>query len=175
MGVLIKFTYVKDALQYVVGISNDPFEDTTDVLQYYHAAGVISNNYVMKKTLDRRGGTLVDLSHIISVNEFDPAEYCMVTGFIKSPDGTPYRNSMIEAFVWDLDYPEDFDGGYFQHPEEITYTTDTGKFEIYLKRSERFVLRVAETKFKRWFEVPDQSDIEFDDIVGTDLPIRNAW
>jgi len=175
MGVLIKFTYVKDSLQYVVGISNDPFEDTVDVLQYYHAAGVITSNYIIQKCLDRRGGTLVKNSNILSVYEFNPDEYCKVTGYIKSPDGHPYRSSMIESFVWDLDFPEDFDGGYLQNPEEITYTTDLGKFEMYLKRNERFVLRVAETKFKRWFEVPDAAELDFDDIVGTDLPIRNAW
>jgi len=175
MGVLIKFSYVKDAHEYFLGIRNDPFEEIRDVLQYYDPTGLLTNKYYMKKVRDRLGGTLIENSEILSIHEMDDADYCRVYGEVREPDGRPVAETIVEAFVHNLDFPEDFDNGFFDRPSEYTFTTDLGLFELYVKRQERFVIRIPKANKKIWFMVPDQPDLKISEIEGTELEIRNPF
>lgn len=175
MGALVKWGLVKGAYKYFLGISGETFEQILDVTNYYDPTGVVTKKYKITKTLDRIEGTMLEQPAIDSVHEIDSADYCRVHGSIVDPDGRPVEGALVEAFVHQMDFPEDMNNAYFEHPEEYTITTAPGKFQMYLRRNERFVVRAPQAMFKRWFMVPDLDDLDITAIVGTDIDIRNPY
>lgn len=176
MSILVKWDYREGAYKYYLGIhGEDTFEEELDLLSFLDTSGDISYDYYIKKTEDRMGGELTDEPSILSVHEIDEDDYCKVFGSVVSPNGLPVGNAIVEAFVHEEDEPQFDENNGYVRPEEYTFTSDLGKFQVYLRRGERFVIRIPKTGYKMWFMVPDQDSAELKDIEGTSLVIRNPF
>jgi len=176
MSTLVKWEYREDAYKYFLGIhGDDAFDEELDLLSFLDTSGDIAYDYYIKKIQDRMEDDLSDIPSIISVHEIEEDDYCRVYGSVVAPNGRPIGNAIVEAFIHDEDEPQFDDNNVYERPEEYTFTTDPGKFQVYLRRGERFIIRIPKSGYKMWFMVPDQDEAELKDIEGTSLVIRNPY